>query len=237
MPLTAMISSQLRVLFCVFFATVLLAGCRRGPTGPAFDVPSLVGQDIDAITTKLGKPAREENQNGAPTKVWKRDDSTLSISYKANSKRVTGFTLISREDSDAVREEAKASLLAAGKLAESDARYSVELVEVAERPLYYSGVRIVPIPKNHAVILRVTGASALLEIGYQTPSGGDQFMTLPPWEKSFSLPDDSKVMISSRVFKSMGATPFTMKTEIVVDGTVVIEAKSTGTPVACEWEL
>lgn len=212
------------------------SGCRRGPKAAAFDVPALLGQDINAITAKLGKPTREEDQNGAPVKIWTRDDVTLSISYKPVSKRVTGFTLLSDEAS-AVREEEKASLLGVGKLADVDARYSTELIEVPERPLRYNGVKVLPTPRNHVVLLRVTGASALLEVNYLTSGGGEKFLTLAPWEKSFSLPDDSKILLSSSVYKSMGAASFWMKTEIVVDGKVVIESKTSGVPVSCEWEI
>lgn len=230
---------QRRIGFILGLLVLALAvpGCRRGPSAPSFDVPSLIGQDIDAVTAKLGKPSSEENQSSMPVKTWKRDGTTLSVSYKPVSKRVTTFVLISRDDANAVREEGKASLFQAGKLPETDPRYSTELIEAGERTLFYTGIRILPVPKTHVVLLRVTGASALLEVNYQTPSGGDRFMTLAPWEKSFNVPDDARVLIASRIFRSMGAASFWMKTEIVVDGKVVVESKSTGIPVSCEWEL
>jgi hypothetical protein len=240
---------QLHLKKPVFCALVcVLAGCSRSQE-PPWNVSAIMGQPIEAAKRTLGTPQQELLPPTAgpvaalpsPTaqSTWKSDDTTLSAIWNTGNKRVTSWTL-SRPDADAVREEDKAALLRPGRLQENDSRYSVEWLEAPERPLFYSGAKIIPAPKNHAVTLRVTGGSALLEISYQTggpQSQNETFITIAPWEIKTTLPDGAQVMLQSRVVKAGGGGTSEVNVEIISDGKAVARASSTGQPVKCQFEL
>jgi hypothetical protein len=232
-------SSRFLVSFLVVSCLMLgQMGCTRR-NEPVWNLAPLIGQNIEVVTQQLGKPQAQSTL--APNQAqgtWRRDDNILRVSWKINSKRVTGFEIITRQDADAVREEEKAQLLIGGQLKEDDPRYSVEYIEAKDRPLFYTGVKVLPTPKNHNLVLRVTGSEALLQVTYQGGgAGSDSFLTLPPWEKSAVVPDDTQVVLASRIYKNVSGEPFRMKTEIVSDGKVVASAESTGQPIQCAWEF
>lgn len=208
----------------------------------------MINQPIEVAKQKLGAPQQEElppatgNSTAIPSptaqSTWKSGDTTLTATWKTGNKRVTAWTIM-RPDADAVREEEKAVLLKPGRLQENDTRYSVDWLEAPERPLFYSGARIVPIPKNHAVILRITGGSALLDVSYQITGGQNEaetFMTIAPWEKRVTLPDDAQIQIKVRTLKSAGGST-AIKAEILSDGKVAASANSNGTGIQCQLEL
>jgi hypothetical protein len=230
---------------CRLAAVLLLAlcfsGCGRKGIEPVFDVPSLLGRDIEGATRALGKPTREEtSESGAPRRVWVKDGVSLAAEWKPSSGRVLRWTLLVREPKNALRDEDKAQLLKAARAGESDARYSVEYVEAPERPTFSVGAYIIPAPRQHEVTFRVTGTEALLEVVTQparTPQG-ETFVTLPPWQSAFQASDDTRLSLYSRIVRNqVEGSPFSMRVEIIVDGKVVKEATSTGAPVSVEYEL
>jgi hypothetical protein len=228
-----------RLLFSCLICC-LLAGCNRRPSGPVWNVDAFVGQNIDVLAKQLG-PAQKQStiDEKRAQRIWHKDDHTLQVTYKTLSKRVTDFTLISREATDAVQEGNKAALLEPGQLKEGDPRYTLEYIEAPERALFYTGVKVLPVPRNHTVTLRVTGSDAMLEVRYVAPGtsgAGDELLTLPPWEKTVSVPDDGQVFLSSRIYKNLGGA-FHMKTEILADDKVLAQAASTGQPIQCQWEF
>ena len=222
-------------LCALTLCALTLGGCKRAPAPPPFDVPALVGQPIEALTKILGAPA----QSDATSKTWMRADVTLSATYKPNG-RVTALTLTSRDAKDAVREGEQDKLLQPGTLKSSDPRYSVDWIEAPDKPLYYNGVRVVPAPKTYAVELRVSGSqSTMLQLSYSI--GGPQpqsqsLLTIAPWNLKANVPDDTQIMLQTRLVKAYapGQSPTTV--EIVVDGQVV--ASKTASVVAfCQTEL
>ena len=136
-----------------------VSGCNRAPSGPVFNVPALMGKTIDEATQKLGPPIRTENgPDNLPRRVWVKNDVTLWANWKAQSGRITRWGFRARDDKNAVSEENRADLLKTIEATDSDARYSVQWNEAPERPLFYTGATIVPVPQTHTVKFRITGS-------------------------------------------------------------------------------
>ena len=222
-------------------SVALVSGCHSRPTGPVWDVPALVGQPIDAASQTLG-PAQE----GAATdpaqrqSTWTREGTTLSATWKPGNKRVTAWTLVSRDQDHAVREEDRALLLTPGRLQENDARYSLDWIEAPDRPLFYTGVRVVPAPKNHAVVLRLSGVPSLVQLTYSITGAqgkNETILVIAPWEEPFTLPDDSQISLKATVARTIAGNAPNMKIEIISDGQVVGSAASAGQTISCQTEL
>lgn len=219
----------------------MLSGCASRSSAPIWNLPPLIGQPIDAAQKTLGKPQSEsQSAPGIMQSVWTRDDVTLSALWKSSNHRITQWNLLSRDDDHALRDGETAPLLIPGQLKENDSSYSTEWIESATKPLFYKGVKIVPAPKNHAVVIRVTGSEAMLRVKYEivAPNGkSDDIMTIPPWETAVILPDDATISLSASIFKVL-KSPFQMKVEILADGKVVAsDEASTGAPASCKAEL
>lgn len=117
----------------------------------AFDVPSLVGKNVDEITTEL-KPYQQEflaptqAQIDAGVDVWdtsfSKDGQALLVNYNIATKKVDDFFIST--DGKSGKTKDKQRLLQVGNLKESDPRYKVEFVKVITEPSYYTGIKIVP---------------------------------------------------------------------------------------------
>ncbi len=106
----------------------------------SFDVPSLIGKNIDEIKTLLGSPTDYKaptKQQLAMTSVWDmgytKDNVNLLITYNPKSKVVTDFFI---DGSD------KNKLLAQGNLQEVNDNYAVEFVKNVIKPSEILGVKI-----------------------------------------------------------------------------------------------
>jgi hypothetical protein len=219
----------------------MLSGCASKPSGPVWNVSELVGKPIDAVKGQIGPPQSETTPSGGEAQSsWKRDGATLTATWRTANKRVREWTLVSREDDRALREEERTPLLRAGQLQENDPRYSLDWIESGQRPLFYTGVRVVPALKNHAVVLRMSGGAALMQISYATTGAeakSDSFLTIAPWEQALTLPDDTQITLNTSLSKVLSPGPTTFKIEIVVDGKVADSATSAGAPIQCQTEL
>jgi len=222
-------------------ALVLLTGCHQKPAGPVWDVSTFVGLPIDGAKGILGAPRSETTTDPSQSQsIWNREEATLTATWKPTNKRVTEWALVSRDEDHAVSEDNRASLLTAGNLKDGDPRYSVDYIEAPNRPLFYTGVKIVPALKNHSVTLRLSGSPSLVQVSYNISGGqakSDSPLTIAPWSETFTLPDDSKISLSASFFKSIGASARDMKIEILSDGKVVGSAASAGSSITCEAEL
>ncbi|PQV63042.1 hypothetical protein B1R32_11619 [Abditibacterium utsteinense] len=232
--------SRVPLVFLLFYAP-FLSGCASRSTAPIWNLPPLIGQPMDIAQKTLGKPQSEVTVSpGMMQSEWKRGDVTLSALWKSSNHRVTQWNLISRDDDHALRDGETAPLLVPGQLKENEASYGTEWIESATKPLFYKGVKIVPATKNHAVEIRVTGSEALLQVVYQVSGSGgksDDILTIPPWQTSFTLPDDATISLSANIYKVL-KNPFQMKVEILADGKVVAsDSASDGRPVSCKAEL
>jgi len=229
-----------RIFACAIIFCILASGCGARDDGPAFDVPALLGKNIDEVSAILGAPSADNpNESGAPQRVWDKGGKTLTVTWKPSSKRVVDFALIARADENALSEEEKAKLLSVGQLPENDARYSLEWIEAKERPLFYVGARVVPAPQTHNVVLKLTGSEALVKMSYQpAPATGGAIVDLLPREFAFTAPDDTHISLAAELEKNLGRVGvFEMKGEIRVDGKLVKEATSKGLPLALDYDI
>lgn len=219
----------------------LLAGCGSRPSGPVWNVPALVGKPIEAVNAQLGAgQSGTAGDANSQQSIWKRADTTLTATWRPTNKRVTEWTLLARDDAHAVRDEEKNQLLVVGQLKENDPRYSLDWIESSERPLFYTGVRVVPALQNHAVTLRVSGGPALVQVVYSISGAQgkkDDTLTAPPWQEEFSLPDDTQISLSATVFKTFAGGTGELKAEIIADGKVVASATGSEGGAKCETEL
>ncbi len=225
----------------LLIASWTLSGCRSRSTEPIWNVPELVGQPIDVVKQKLGAPQSETSMEGNTEQSrWQREDATLTATWKTSTKRVKEWTLVTHDDDHAVREEEQNSLLLPGQLKQNTPEYSVDWIEAAQRPLFYTGVRVIPAPKNHTVQLRVSGSASLVQVSYTAtgPQGkSESFLTIAPWEESFTLPDDAQITLDAVQSKSLSTETPNLKIEIVADNKVIATATSAGTPVHCQTDL
>lgn len=118
------------------------APAQQAPQIPqaVFDVPSLIGKNIDEVKAILGSPTTYT----APTKqqlalmdIWDmeytKDDVNLLITYNPKSKAILDYFI---DGSD------KAKLLALGNLQEKNDAYIVEPVKAIAKPNEITGIKI-----------------------------------------------------------------------------------------------
>ena len=247
-PLTT--SKKLIVLTCLV-VLLGLAGCgSRQDLAPAFDVPALLGKKMDEVRTILSTPATTAGPDGPAqsaemgSQSFKRDDQILTVTYKKSNNRVTSFQLGTEGDALVRKEDKKNDFLVVGNLKADDARYSVEFVESAGKPFEYTGVKVIPAPVTHTVILRVTGSSHLVEISYSAGGAAttEPILTIPPWETTISAPDGTFLSLRAVASRQTAATlemgqEFKVTAQILVDGKVVKEQTSPITRAQVDFEL
>jgi hypothetical protein len=233
----------------VIFLCLVCSGCRRSqpPSGPAFDVPRLIGKDITEIRSILG-PSSPAPPNLPPLpnanhdyKSWNKRGQWLSVEYSKSSGLVVGFTLGVDEQSESLKDEEKTNFLKTGNLKEADARYTIAFVEAGE-VFRFTGVRITPQQSMHTVVLRVTEGSSLLQISYAVGTGStpQSILTIPPWEYTTSATIDTPLSIEAIPFRKDGVSPspnLKMTVQIIVNGKVLCENSSTGAAAKCEITL
>ena len=113
------------------------------PETPAlsFDVPALVGKDVDEIKTILGNPDRGTDPTKAQlelgttewSKEYERNGIILSITYEISTGKVIDLFI-------AKHSESISDILAVGNLSRSDSRYSVELVKAINAKGYTGAI-------------------------------------------------------------------------------------------------
>lgn len=106
-----------------------------------FDVPSLVGKNVDEIIALLGQPKEGSLPTEEQTKLsdeWSiefgKDGQTLLVEYNLKTKTVKDL-FISGDD--------KAELLKIGNLKENDSKYSLEFVKQQNDQTKITGVVII----------------------------------------------------------------------------------------------
>lgn len=108
-----------------------------------FNVPSLVGKNIDEVRSALGKPADSAAEPSqaqlAGTSEWdntfKKDSKELLVTFNPKSREVIDFFL---EGSD------KDTLLGVGNLKSNSSDYRVEEVKALTDPSAITGIKVVP---------------------------------------------------------------------------------------------
>jgi hypothetical protein len=114
---------------------------------PVFDIPALAHQNIDQIRTTLGKvngpdtePSREEVQSGIVEwgKQFRRDSTTLLVTYEVKTRRVVDFFITSTHG----RTADYVPLLQLANVKPDDPHWSIEPFPMPGNPHRYIGVRV-----------------------------------------------------------------------------------------------
>jgi len=109
-----------------------------------FDVPSLVGKDIDGVKKALGKPTDSlveptAEQISLGTIEWsntfEKDGVELLVTYEVNSRKIIDF-FISGDD--------KAKIMEQGNLTEGDLKYTIEAVQAITDSSKITGIKATP---------------------------------------------------------------------------------------------
>ncbi len=117
-----------------------------------FDVPSLVGKDIDGIRLLLGEPA--DGNLKEPTaqqisfggKQWdntfKKDGKELLVTYDVKTRKVVDFFISSDDSSGATKDTQH--LMEMGNLKNNVSNYRIEFVKTFKDPTVFTGVKVIP---------------------------------------------------------------------------------------------
>ncbi len=120
---------------------------------PIFDVPSLIGKNIDQIVQTLGKPDSEYTPTAQQKELgvnegdnsYEKDGSKLLITYNVATRKVIDFFIdptSAIKNSDGTITDT-ASLLILGNLKQGDPKYSVTFVKSIKNPSAYTGVKVI----------------------------------------------------------------------------------------------
>lgn len=113
----------------------------------SFDIPSLLGKNIDEVRLVLGtpldkdltEPTAEQLKLGADEwdNSYKKDDQELLVTFNPSTRIIVDFFLSG---------DNKAKLIEAGNLKENDTSYTIEQVKQLNNPSAITGIKIAPKP-------------------------------------------------------------------------------------------
>ena len=115
-----------------------------------FDVPSLIGKDIDEVKKILGKPT---DKNPEPTKqqmkmnfdTWdnsfEKDGHTLLVTFNPQNREVTDFFIDTSDPSGATTDYS--DLLALCNVTNDNPKYSIEPVPALNDNSKFTGIKII----------------------------------------------------------------------------------------------
>ncbi len=237
-------------------------GCHRPPPAPVFDIPSLVGKNIDEVSAALRGAkvsegpvdAQQAPGAGLAQRIFRRQEHTLAVTFKPASKKVTALQLDVDAKTGSVKEDDKAAFLQLGNLKPNDPRYELELNEDPNLVFHFTSVKITPNPVSHKVTFRITGTEFMCSIAYSVRTNGsdvktEQTLNVPKWETDVDVTvaatDDTVLTLQAMPFTgaaySVERTPlpanFQETQQILVDGKVVAEAHSSGFQAICSAQL
>ena len=111
----------------------------------SFDIPSLLGKNIDEVRLVLGapldkdltEPTAEQLKLGADEwdNSYKKGDQELLVTFNPSTRKIVDFFLSG---------DNKAKLIEAGNLKENDSSYTIEQVKQLKNPSAITGIKIVP---------------------------------------------------------------------------------------------
>ncbi len=105
-----------------------------------FDVPSLVGKNIDEVRQVLGQPTEAQKSLGGFNEwdnTFKKDNEELLVTFNYQTRKIIDF-FISTTNQD------KNRLLQIGNLKENSPDYKIEYVKAIKDPSKITGVKIIP---------------------------------------------------------------------------------------------
>lgn len=103
------------VMYILYILLLICTSCSfKEPKPPqvTFDVPALIGKNIDEIRKVLGKPLYDEIEPSNPKEEtfendFKKNGETLIVYFSPNSRRISELTLISSEEYDRLEDVMK----------------------------------------------------------------------------------------------------------------------------------
>jgi hypothetical protein len=117
---------------------------------PVFDVPSLLGKDMDGVQAVLGTPTEDDSDHpwhdgsDEHLKAWEKNGVALGVTFHSRSKRVIDFFVSLDDSPSSAGTTDKKHLLAVGNLKEDDPRYRIECVFAVGEPGVYAGAKAIP---------------------------------------------------------------------------------------------
>ncbi|RZK31744.1 MAG: hypothetical protein EOO63_03360 [Hymenobacter sp.] len=118
------------------------AAVPQASQAAAFDVPALLGKNIEQVARQLGKSTGPDTPNLTVNEVerpYVRQGYKLVVTYDTTSRKVTGFVLLAPEPTGQTKDCRK--LLVAGNLAAGNARYTVDSL-AGDKEGYFIGLAI-----------------------------------------------------------------------------------------------
>ncbi|MBY0538285.1 hypothetical protein K2P47_02715 [Patescibacteria group bacterium] len=115
-----------------------------------YDVPSLIGKNIDEVEVLIGEAERtyeptelqEETGFISSEKTFVKNGEDLMISYNKDTREVIELFISSNDSSGANSDTDR--LLQVGNLSQNESKYSVEFIPAMIDPSVYTGVLIKP---------------------------------------------------------------------------------------------
>jgi len=115
---------------------------------PVFDVPALIGMDIDQVRKRLGPPAEDSadiargDEMGIGVNDFGRGADTLLVMYDPHTRRVTEFFIDTNDPSGTTT--TYRDLLPVIHATDTASAYAIVPVRLMQDPTRYTGIRIVP---------------------------------------------------------------------------------------------
>ena len=114
-----------------------------------FDIPALVGLNIDEIKKILGKPTKDDEptklqlRNGDVEwdKEFTKDGYTVLVTYDAKTRNVIDLFIPTKDPSGKTKDYS--DLLKIGNLVETDEHYTIKPVSTAIDNESYTGIKII----------------------------------------------------------------------------------------------
>lgn len=115
-----------------------------------FDIPSLLGKNIDELKKTLGAPKDGSEPTALQLQMgvgewdnsWEKDGETLLITYDPKSRKVIDFFILGVGSINSTTD--KEHLLTVGGLKTGQQSYKVDFVKAIKDPSQFTGVKVTP---------------------------------------------------------------------------------------------
>ncbi len=143
----------------LLFVIIVVAAACSGPselteqtqTQAVFDVPSLMGKNLDEVIAIMGKPNKFDTEptveqlSGAKEwdKTYEKEGYELLVTYDVKTRNIVDYFISAKSDSEMSKKDME-KLLEVINAKQNDPQYLVEFVKTLKDPSIFTGVKIVP---------------------------------------------------------------------------------------------